>query len=412
MTNKILDSTEYPFWQTPNALIDDGHMAAMGVSTFAVYMTLKRHANSSKQCFPSYTKLQGETGLSRGSITKAINYLTEFGYIRKLNVGSFHKNSTLYEILDLRLVARSPNALGHRIAQSTTVPTTVPTRLPDELVYSVAQSTTVPTRLPDELSLGHQIAHKNTNLKILNDLLIDQETVSNISGMETLGSITSEIKRSLDETYKIEDKRSTEENLEINQEKPRDQEMTTPKPILKTEKEKPHLQSSNKCDGETLPAEDADFHNFIIETRKAEGVEIGNRWAYLNTILSNPEDLAKWRSRYNESLKPNIPPKARRDSFSIVSTAINEMWERNPQSAINKFNEYPEYQQQILEQYPFAVETLTGKKNDINPEIAFINKRISRLQTTLNSMPLNKQQRLERELEIKELKRQTELIAA
>jgi len=107
--DEVKNSHQINFWMTPNGFVDDGHISFMGASAFTVYCVLMRYSSSSsKQCFPSYSKLQEKTGFSRATIAKAIEQLVFQGYIRKLNVGNSVNKSTIYELLDLSLV-QSPD---------------------------------------------------------------------------------------------------------------------------------------------------------------------------------------------------------------------------------------------------------------------------------------------------------------
>lgn len=104
--SKIRNGHQYNFWMSPNDLVDGGHVARLGAQAFTLYMVLLRHSSAERRCFPSYSLLQKETGLSRPSVAKAIAKLIDLGYVRKLSIGTAVYNSTLYELLDLSLVLK------------------------------------------------------------------------------------------------------------------------------------------------------------------------------------------------------------------------------------------------------------------------------------------------------------------
>lgn len=84
----------------PNWFFDDGHMTAMGVNTFTVYMLLVRHANyQSKECNPSYSSIQKKARIGRTAISGAIKYLTQYGYIQILRTGNATQSSSTYKVL-------------------------------------------------------------------------------------------------------------------------------------------------------------------------------------------------------------------------------------------------------------------------------------------------------------------------
>lgn len=88
------------FSMIPNWFFDDGHMTAMGVNTFTVYMLLVRHANyQSKECNPSYSSIQKKARIGRTAISGAINYLTQYGYIQILRTGNATQSSSTYKVL-------------------------------------------------------------------------------------------------------------------------------------------------------------------------------------------------------------------------------------------------------------------------------------------------------------------------
>jgi len=89
------------FLKIPNWFYEDGHMAMMGATTFIVYTALLRHANSiTRECNPSYSKISINTGVSRRSISNALEYLTKHGYIHILKTGNATQKSSIYKVSD------------------------------------------------------------------------------------------------------------------------------------------------------------------------------------------------------------------------------------------------------------------------------------------------------------------------
>lgn len=175
MADKIVNRMVDPFYRVPNKFWDDGHGAFLGAQTGFVFFSLLRHSNTSHQCFPSYSCLQKETGLSRPSIAKAIAKLVEYCYIRKLEIGNSKGKATVYEIMEL------PDL----------------TSKPDELVNEINQLTTF-TRLVNEVnqSLVNDVYSKKTNSKKTNEkdslkaegVFLPQKPIESIGAEQNQGS--------------------------------------------------------------------------------------------------------------------------------------------------------------------------------------------------------------------------------
>ena len=88
------------FFPIKNAVIDDGHIAAIGASAWAVYSVLVRCANNTEgnTCFPSYDQLQVATGMSRATVSKALRTLLSKGYVTKEATGNSRGLSNTYRI--------------------------------------------------------------------------------------------------------------------------------------------------------------------------------------------------------------------------------------------------------------------------------------------------------------------------
>jgi biotin operon repressor len=142
--DKIRDRRSKGFFMTDNRFVDEGHMAALPDSAVLVYFSLCRHANTDQQCFPSYTKLQEETGKSRGTVAKAITALIEGGYLRKLSIGHSTGHSNVYEIMDLPDLDQFKNQTSSK----------------NELVQKLNS-----TSSKIELELVQKLNSKNTNKK-------------------------------------------------------------------------------------------------------------------------------------------------------------------------------------------------------------------------------------------------------
>lgn len=108
--DRIQNGHQYGFFMIPNEMIDS-HIENMGALGFVVYSVLMRHANSSSQCFPSYSTLEKKSSLSRPTIAKCIENLVSKGYIQKLDIGNSRGHATTYQLLDLSLVPTSKGDL-------------------------------------------------------------------------------------------------------------------------------------------------------------------------------------------------------------------------------------------------------------------------------------------------------------
>ena len=96
--------------QLPNNMIKEGEMCPKDL---LVYATLKKHMNSStKECFPSLSKLSEESGYSINTVRKSLSLLEEKGYIfiRKAGKKNIYKFSSYknfeplsYEFLESNL---------------------------------------------------------------------------------------------------------------------------------------------------------------------------------------------------------------------------------------------------------------------------------------------------------------------
>jgi hypothetical protein len=87
------------FFMMPNWFFDDGHLTAMGVNTFTVYMILVRHSNSeTHECNPSYSSIQKKAKIGRTAISSAINYLVQYGYVEIVKTGNATQLSSIYKV--------------------------------------------------------------------------------------------------------------------------------------------------------------------------------------------------------------------------------------------------------------------------------------------------------------------------
>lgn len=102
-----------PFFMMPNWFFDDGHLTAMGVNTFAVYMILRRHSNSqSHECNPSYSSIQKKARIGRTAISGAINYLAQNGYIEIVKTGDATQSSNVYKVFPFDKIKGNQSHLG------------------------------------------------------------------------------------------------------------------------------------------------------------------------------------------------------------------------------------------------------------------------------------------------------------
>jgi hypothetical protein len=98
---------------TENRLIDEGHIKKLGAHGFGVYQCLVRHSNSKHQCFPSYNKINDETGFGKATISRSINLLISLGYIQRLEASTVKGTPAIYEILDLPTCSTQEQHLFH-----------------------------------------------------------------------------------------------------------------------------------------------------------------------------------------------------------------------------------------------------------------------------------------------------------
>jgi hypothetical protein len=111
--DKIKDKRSKPFFMTENRLIDEGHIKKLGAHGFGVYQCLVRHSNSEHQCFPSYNKINDETGFGKATISRSINLLISLGYIQRLEASTVKGTPAIYEILDLPTCSTQEPHLFH-----------------------------------------------------------------------------------------------------------------------------------------------------------------------------------------------------------------------------------------------------------------------------------------------------------
>lgn len=96
-----------PFFTFDNNLVDMGIMAIMSGAEYKVYSCLKRRRNEKTgECYPSYTRIQKDTGLSRTVVANAISSLAGVKLIsiiknknRKSNIYRIRTGSDWYDYL-------------------------------------------------------------------------------------------------------------------------------------------------------------------------------------------------------------------------------------------------------------------------------------------------------------------------
>lgn len=81
----VRDGRKVNYWTCQNELVDECHIAEMGVNAWAVYSVILRHSGS--QVLPNATHIEKATGLCRKSIDKALKKLLVGGYIKSLEIG-------------------------------------------------------------------------------------------------------------------------------------------------------------------------------------------------------------------------------------------------------------------------------------------------------------------------------------
>jgi hypothetical protein len=76
----LRDERARGWFHLDNAVIDE-YLPKIGVTAFAVYACIVRHADPNGNAFPSYTKLQAELGTGRHQVAAAIKKIVDVGLV-------------------------------------------------------------------------------------------------------------------------------------------------------------------------------------------------------------------------------------------------------------------------------------------------------------------------------------------
>jgi hypothetical protein len=166
----------------------------------------------------------------------------------------------------------------------------------------------------------------------------------------------------------------------------------------------------NKSTAQTIPiAEDPDrdLKNFIIKTiEEQKGEKLTNPESYALKCLR--KDRKHWEAFYQESLKPQYKSKEKRlDLWDIETTIAAALKSKNYEFAIARFNDYPEFREEILKRHPDWSKELIGVESDEKPVSIGSNyvRKIAMLVAKLKLPFLTADQKLETEKQIKELEK-------
>jgi len=80
LSDQLRDVRERGWFHLDNAVIDE-YLPKIGVTAFAVYACIVRHADRTGTAFPSYTKLQEELGTGRSQVAAAIKKIVDAGLV-------------------------------------------------------------------------------------------------------------------------------------------------------------------------------------------------------------------------------------------------------------------------------------------------------------------------------------------
>jgi hypothetical protein len=104
MPEIIIEDLREPdhYGRIPDSLIFDKDAPHTAIRLYAI---LDRHMNKkTKACYPGFRKIQGESGMGSTTISKALKYLTNAGYLRVLKTppqpGCYSQN--IYQLMDLK----------------------------------------------------------------------------------------------------------------------------------------------------------------------------------------------------------------------------------------------------------------------------------------------------------------------
>ena len=97
-----VDDARRPGWHWAHHEIIDLYGPKLGPYSLAIYYALVRHAGPDRRCWPSYSTLAREAGMSRRKAIDAVNLLLELGLIKKMcrTDSKGDQTSNLYILVD------------------------------------------------------------------------------------------------------------------------------------------------------------------------------------------------------------------------------------------------------------------------------------------------------------------------
>jgi len=104
MTRTLFKDSRRPYFWCERALLELG----LTTDAVAVYCLLAARANETDQCWPSYTRIASQLGISRRTAIRAVGTLCRRGLLRKRTVRREGSKAriNLYELMDIPLDAK------------------------------------------------------------------------------------------------------------------------------------------------------------------------------------------------------------------------------------------------------------------------------------------------------------------
>ena len=125
---KYIKKRKHPFVQIPSAIFD----ATKNKSTICLYLSLMTYADSEGFCFPSYSKINEQTGMSSATISKSLDELQKVGLLtieKHKRHGNVQENNTYFLEFDFKKVYTSKIEVGKVSTSKTKVGSTSKTKV-------------------------------------------------------------------------------------------------------------------------------------------------------------------------------------------------------------------------------------------------------------------------------------------
>jgi hypothetical protein len=139
MTDELRDARERGWFHIDNVIVDE-YLPRIGVTAFAVYACIVRHADASRDAFPSYTKLQKEVRTGRHQVAEAIKKIVDAGLV---TITPGKRSANVYHIVNV-----STGAAPTLVPQRNQFPSGTDTSSAEEPVDVATSSAPAPTLVP------------------------------------------------------------------------------------------------------------------------------------------------------------------------------------------------------------------------------------------------------------------------